>query len=35
MSDQDDDNKSVSDETIMFGWSLVIFFVVLAIIVGS
>lgn len=33
MSDQDDD-KPVSDGVIMFGWSLVIFFVVLAIIVG-
>ena len=35
MSDQDDDNKPVSDGAIMFGWGLVVFFVVLAIIVGS
>lgn len=34
MSDQDDD-KPVSDGAIMFGWGLVIFFVVLAIIIGS
>lgn len=31
----DDERESVSDGAIMFGWGLVIFFVVLAIIVGS
>lgn len=31
----DDERGSVSDGAIMFGWGLVIFFVVLAIIVGS
>lgn len=33
--DDDDDRESVSDGAIMFGWCLVAFFVILAIIVGS
>lgn len=34
-NNDDDDRESVSDGAIMFGWGLVIFFVILAIIVGN